>query len=125
MSQDVTADAINQIMNMKRAGKTELEISRYSKLLINVLDVAKKNGYLDYTLDEKNRKLTINIIKLNKCQSIKPRFNVKVEDIEKYVRRFLPARGFGILIISTSAGLLTQEQAYEKNIGGSLIAYFY
>ncbi len=125
MSQDIVADAINQIMNIKRAGKSELEIERYSKFLIEVLDVAKKHGYLDYKLDEKNKKLRIKIIKLNRCQAIKPRFNVSVSELEKYVRRFLPAREFGIVIISTSAGLLAQEEAYEKNIGGSLIAYFY
>jgi ribosomal protein S8 len=123
MSQDIVADVLNMIMNRKKAGKSELELSRYSKLLLKVLDIAKKEGYLDYKID--NKKLKIEIKNLNKCKAIKPRFNVQVEEIDKYMRRFLPARGFGILLISTSKGLMTQEEAYEKNIGGSLIAYFY
>ncbi|MEK6820316.1 MAG: 30S ribosomal protein S8 [Nanoarchaeota archaeon] len=125
MSQDVVADALNEIMNIKRAGKNELEVDRYSGFLVDVLKVAKNRGYIDYSLDEKNKKLKIKIIRLNKCLAIKPRFNVSIDKLERYIRRFLPARGFGIIIISTSAGLLTQEEAYEKNIGGSLIAYFY
>jgi len=126
MSQDIVADAINQIMNCKRAGKNELIIVRYSNLLINILDVAKKHDYIkDYNLDSENKKLKIELGKINKCKAIKPRFNVQADEIEKYMRRFLPARGFGIIIVSTSSGLLTHTEAVEKKIGGSLIAYFY
>jgi len=123
MSQDIVADILNQIMNTKRVGKDYLEVERHSKFLLGVLEVAKKEGYIDYNLVEK--KLKIKIIKLNECRAIKPRFNVSVSDIEKYMKRFLPARGFGIIIISSSSGLITQREAYEKNIGGNLIAYFY
>ena len=55
MSQDIVADVINQIMNAKRAGRSELETTRYSKFLLNVLEVAKEKGYVDYDLDEKNK----------------------------------------------------------------------
>ena len=123
MSQDILADTFNQIMNLKKAGKKELEVARYSKLLIKVLEIGKENGYLEYSLS--NKKLKIKILKLNECKVIKPRFNVAVEDITKYVRRYLPSRNFGIMIISTSSGLMTHEEAYEKNLGGSLIAFYY
>lgn len=123
MPQDIIADALNQVMNIKRVGKEYLEVEKHSKFLLNILEIAKKHGYLDYNVEGK--KLKIKIINLNKCKAIKPRFNVSVEDIEKYERRFLPAREFGIIIISSSSGLITQREAYEKNIGGSLIAYFY
>ncbi len=43
----------------------------------------------------------------------------------KYARRYLPARDMGVLILSTSQGLMTHHAALEKNIGGSLIAYVY
>ncbi len=125
MSQDVVADGINMIMNCKKAKKDSLEIKRYSNLLIEVLKIAKREGYIDYSLDEKNKVLNVKITKLNKCQAIKPRFFVKKNTIEKYVRRYLPSRNFGVIIISTSSGLLTHQEAIEKEIGGSLIAYFY
>ena len=126
MSRDIVADGLNMIMNSKRAGKEKVILDRYSNLLIKILDVAKREGYIkNYKLGEKEKTLEIEFGNLNFCKAIKPRFNVSVEDIDKYVRRFLISRNFGIVIISTSKGLMTQEEAYEKNIGGSLIAYFY
>jgi len=123
MSHDIVSDCLNMIMNAKKARKNQLEVNRYSKFLIKVLDIAKKSRYLDYNIEE--NKLSIKIKELNECRAIKPRFNATLDEIEKYMRRFLPARNFGIVIISTSKGLMTHKEAYDKNIGGSLIAYFY
>ena len=103
MSHDIVADGLNMIMNIKRMKKKELEIVRYSKLLIKVLEIAKKHKYIEsYKIDEKEKKLKIKIGKLNKCMAIKPRFYVGSKEIDKYVRRFLPSRNFGIIIISAS-----------------------
>ncbi|MCX6748091.1 MAG: 30S ribosomal protein S8 [Candidatus Pacearchaeota archaeon] len=123
MSQDITADCLNMMMNVKKAGRKELEVSRISEFLIRVLEIAKKNDYIDFKKDK--GKVRIEIKKLSNCQAIKPRFNVKSTDIEKYLRRYMPARDFGILLISTSKGIMTQEEALKEKIGGSLIAYFY
>ena len=123
MPQDIIADALNQIMNAKKARKKEVAIKRYSNFLLNVLDSMKKLGFLDYK--KESRELIIEIKDINECRAIKPRFNVSVEEINKYERRFLPARGFGYILISTSKGLMTDKEATEKNLGGSLIAYVY
>jgi len=126
MSHDVVADALSKIMNAKKAKNKEVLISNYSKLLLNILEVAKKNGYIEsYNINKNNKKLKIIIGKLNDCKAIKPRFEVRVREIEKYVRRYLPARDFGIIIISTSEGIMTHYDALTKNKGGSLIAYFF
>jgi len=111
-------------MNAKKARKEFVVVNKHSKLLIKVLDIAIEHGYIkNYKLEE--NKLKINIGKLIKCNAIKPRFNVGVPNIDKYMRRYLPARDLGILIISTNKGVLTHVEAYEKEIGGMLIAYFY
>jgi small subunit ribosomal protein S8 len=124
MSQDIVADALNQIMNANRAKKTEVEIKRHSKFLLSILAIAKLRGHItDYKA--KDTALTITIGKLNGCNAIKPRFTVKKENIEKYIKRYLPARGIGLLVISTSQGLMTHQTAQDKDLGGSLIAYFY
>jgi len=126
MSQDIISDALNMIMNAKKSGKKEVAIARYSKFLLEILNIAKKAGYIEKCeIDEKEKKLIVHIGELNECRAIKPRFFVMVPEIEKYIRRYLPARNFGIIIVSTSKGLLTHEEAQEKKIGGSLIAYFY
>ena len=59
------------------------------------------------------------------CKAIKPRFSCDKTQIERYRRRYLPARNLGTMIISTNKGLITHKEAEEEQIGGSLIAYFY
>ncbi len=126
MSQDIVADGINQIMNSKISGRRNIVVRGYSKLFLNVLEIANKEGYVkDYETDEENREVKIAIGSLNKCKPIKPRFHASVDKIEKYMERYLPSRNLGILIISTSKGLMTHKEALKEKIGGSLIAYFY
>ena len=125
MSQDILADTLNQVMNAKRAGLDHIIMKKHSKFIASVLTLARLKGYI------KDFKVTGNSIEiflgnsLNSCLAIKPRYLVRATEIQKYVRRYLPARDLGVLIISTSKGLMTHHAAIEKNIGGSLIAYFY
>jgi len=123
MSQDTVADVLNQMMNAKKAGKEILVTTRYSNLMIKVLDMMKQYGYIEYELNEGKLKITMKDI--NECKAVKPRYTVGKASIEKYVRRFLPARNFGFVIVSTSKGLMTHQEAQENKLGGSLIAYFY
>ncbi len=124
MSQDLIADTLNQIMNAKRSGKKEVVVTRYSKLLLKVLDMAKELGYIENYKTDKNN-LDIKIGSLQNCGAIKPRFNIKKDRIMHYMKRYLPGRNLGMIIISTNKGLMTHEEASNNNIGGALIAYFY
>lgn len=123
MSQDIIADALNDIMNAKKARKTEIVVTKNSKLLRNILDIAKERGYIEYNAE--GNKIKIELKNLNEIKAIKPRYTVSVKRIDNYVRRFLPARNFGLIIISTNEGLMSHEDAQEKNIGGCLIAYMF
>lgn len=125
MSQDILSDTLNQIMNAKKADHTSITMKKHSKFLLSVLALAKHKGYLgDYKVDGRLLNITLGP-KLNACKAIKPRFVVQAREIMKYARRYLPARDMGVLILSTSQGLMTHHAALEKNIGGSLIAYIY
>ena len=126
MSHDVVADALNMIRNAKKARKDTVKIKRISNLLIEVLKIMKqKEAIKKYKINAKDKTLDITIGDLTECRAIKPRFTCKVEDIEKYRRRYLPARQIGTMLVSTNKGLLTYEEAQEENIGGCLIAFFY
>ena len=126
MSQDITADALNMIKNAARAGKKTVKINRISNLLVEVLKIMKaKRAIKTYKINGDEKSLTITLGDLTECKSIKPRFTVKKEDVEKYMRRYLPARGMGTVIVSTNKGLVTHDEAMEENLGGCLIAYFY
>ena len=63
--------------------------------------------------------------KINNIGVIRPRYAVKVDDFQKYETRFIPSRDFGLLIISTPDGVMTNRDAKEKKVGGRLIAYVY
>jgi small subunit ribosomal protein S8 len=56
---------------------------------------------------------------------IQPRFFVKKDEYEKWEKRYLPARGFGIMIVSTSKGVMSQKEAESLKIGGRLLGYVY
>ena len=125
MSQDIVSDGLNQIMNAKRIEKRELTIRRYSKVLLALFEMMKVKGHIDYETNKEEKAITVKIIKLNECRAIKPRYYVGVEEINKYLRRFLPSRNFGSLVISTNKGLMDHNDAINNKTGGSVIAYFY
>ncbi len=126
MSQDIIADALNMMRNAKKARKEVVKVNRASKLLIEILKIMKQDGVVKkYKINFKNKSIEITLGNFMECGAIKPRFTVKKDQIEKYKRRYLPARNIGALIISTNKGLMTHEEAFESEIGGSLIAYFY
>ena len=125
MGQDIVADGLNQIMNARKVEKRELTIRRYSKVLLNLFKMMKEKGHIDYEVNEDKKEVTVQLIKLNECRAIKPRYFTTVLNIDKYLRRYLPSRNFGSLIISTSKGLMSHQEAVINNLGGSVIAYFY
>ncbi len=126
---DPLASVLSKILNSTRVGKLECTIKPISKLIQTVFDIMKKNNYIkDYEVIEDGKGKFIKLKlkgNINKCNVIKPRFSVKGKDFEKYEKRFLLAKNFGILIVSTSKGIMTHTEAKEKNLGGRLIAYCY
>ena len=126
MSQDIVADGLNMIRNARKARKENVKIMRISNALVEVLKIMKQEGAIKkYKIDAKEKSLSVTIGNLNECKSIKPRFSCDKTQIEKYRRRYLPARNLGIMVISTNKGMITHKEAQEEQIGGSLIAYFY
>lgn len=62
---------------------------------------------------------------LNKTGVISPRYNVRLADLEKWVVKLLPARQFGYIILTTSAGIMDHEEARRKHVAGKIIGFFY
>ncbi len=126
MSQDIVADALNMMLNAKKAKKENITIVRISNLLIEILKIMKQRGAVKkYKIDSKNKSVDVALGEFLECKAIKPRFTVNKNSIEKYERRYLPARNIGTMIISTNKGLMTHKESYENQTGGVLIAYFY
>ena len=126
MSQDVVADGLNMVKNAGLAGNESVKIKRISNLLIDILKIMRqKNAVKKYKFDSRAKSVEVFVGELSECRAIKPRFSADKNQIEKYRRRYLPSRNLGTLIISTNQGLMGHDEAKEKGIGGSLIAYFY
>ncbi|MFH1054385.1 MAG: 30S ribosomal protein S8 [Candidatus Woesearchaeota archaeon] len=126
---DPLANTLSKIQNAENLVKKEVKTFPSSKLIKNVLILLKDNLFIGDTKeieDDKGNYIIINLIgRINKIKAIKPRFTVNSEEYEKYEKRYLPSKDFGIMIVSTSKGLMTHKQAIEKNLGGRLIAFCY
>ena len=71
-------------------------------------------------------RVNVNLVRsLNKTGVISPRYNVRLADLEKWVVRLLPARQFGYVILTTSAGIMDHEEARRKHTAGKVIGFFY
>ena len=126
---DTIANGLTTIMNNELRRKKECLIMPASKLLGNVLRVIQMNGYLgefEFIDDGRAGKIRVQLLgRINKCGAIRPRYYVKAKDIEKWERLYLPSRDIGVLVISTSRGVISHSEAKEKRVGGSLLAYVY
>ena len=126
---DPLADALSNILNSERLGKRSVIIRPASKLIGRVLTTIQKEGYIgeiERIEDGKGDLYKVELLgRINKCGVIKPRSNVKARDIEKVEKHYLPARQFGLLVISTPSGVIDHRKAKEINSGGRLLAYVF
>ena len=125
---DVLADVINKIKVYESKGKYECDVPS-TKLVKAVLETMKKSSYVNNYEEYKAGKfpqLRITMSKrINDIGVIKPRHAVSLDDFQKYEARYIPSKDFGILIVSTPEGIMTNREAKEKHVGGRLIAYVY
>ncbi|NMC77069.1 MAG: 30S ribosomal protein S8 [Candidatus Methanofastidiosa archaeon] len=128
MKIDPLADALSNIYNYENARKPDCVIPA-SKLTGNLLRIMQKWGYIgafEFIDDGKNGLFKVELLgAINKCGVIKPRTPVKNSELERWEMRYLPAKEFGILIMTTPNGVMTHKQAKEEKIGGILLAYVY
>lgn len=129
MLNDPLANALSNILNSEKLGKSECLIKPISNIIKNILNIMHTHGYIGAFKeidDGRGGFIRINLLgKINKCGAIKPRYSIKRDDYEKFEKRYLPAKDFGIILISTPKGLLTHIEAKKKNLGGILLAYCY
>jgi len=129
MLNDPLANALSMMKNAELRGKGICQIQPSSKLIGGVLNLLKEKGYIDefeYIDDGKAGIFQVNLKgNINNCGVIKPRYPVKRDDLEKWESRYLPARDFGLLILTTTKGIISQNEAKKDGIGGKVLAYVY
>ncbi|MEM0097085.1 MAG: 30S ribosomal protein S8 [Conexivisphaerales archaeon] len=126
---DVLSNLFSTIMENEKRNTKECIIMPASTLLQETLKVMQKNGYIgEFELidDRIMPKLKVQLLgRINKCGSIKPRYSTKWQLISQWERRYLPAVGMGIILLSTDKGVMSHNDAMKQKLGGRLLGYVY
>lgn len=97
---NVLSDALKSIHNAEKRGKRQVLIRPCSKVIVKFLTVMMKHGYIgefEIVDDHRAGKIVVNLTgRLNKCGVISPRFDVPINDIERWTN-LLPSRQFGLV----------------------------
>ncbi len=127
---DPIADLLTRIRNAKMVGKTEIRVPS-SKIKQVVAEQLKKNGYLTGVKVEAAKPRDILVVTINE-----PGENSTIHEItrvSKPGRRVYVAAadipkvksGRGLVLVSTSKGVMTGQEAVKNKLGGELLLKVY
>ena len=125
---DPIADMLTRIRNANKARFKSVNVYM-SQMNVNIAKVLKKAGYInshDNVKDEKGQQM----LKITlKYPDTKRSVITDIKRISKPGRRVYVAsdsipkvlNGYGIAVLSTSSGVITDEEARELNVGGEIL----
>ena len=127
---DPVADLLTRIRNAKMVGKTEIKVPA-SKLKRVVAEQLQRNGYLTDVKVEAAKPRDILVVTINN-----PGENSTINEIAKIStpgRRVYVGSsdipkvksGRGIVLVSTSKGVMTGQEAVKNKLGGELLLRVY
>ena len=124
---DPIADMLTRIRNANKARFKTVNI-HMSQMNINIAKVLKKAGYINTYDKVKNEKGQQMLEIILKYPDTKRTVITNIKRVSKPGRRVYVAsdsipkvlNGFGISILSTSSGVITDAEARELNVGGEV-----
>jgi small subunit ribosomal protein S8 len=128
MMSDPIADMLTRIRNAQIAHKTEVSVP-ISKVKLAIAEILSKEGYL---LDVKKEEKTNNLLICLKYEHKRPVIQ-SIDRVSKPGHRVYRSfdkipkilNGFGVSILSTSKGIMTDKEARKMKIGGEIICSVY
>ena len=124
--QDPTADMLTRIRNAQMMGHEQVSMPS-STIKVNIARVLKDEGYildLDEKVDGAKKTLTIKLKYYNEKPVIEEIKRISKPSLRIYQPKDkLPKvkSGYGIAIISTSRGIMTDKKARELGCGGEVL----
>jgi small subunit ribosomal protein S8 len=127
MMTDIIADSLTRIRNAAQR-RLETTILLHSNTIESTIAIFVEKGYLEsYKIKEDGNKKTIKVI-LKYDEKDKSVIN-EIKKISKPGRRVHQGKdairtfknGYGTLVVSTSQGVLPNDEAYKRGIGGEVI----
>lgn len=129
MMTDPIADMLTRIRNAANVHKKEVSVP-FSKLKLGIAEILVRTGYLA-SMEVTKDKIPFLLLTLKyegRVSAVQSLDRKSTPGHRLYVKKGEVAKvlnGFGIAILSTSQGLLTDAQAREKNVGGELLCEVY
>lgn len=127
MVNDSISNLIIKIKNASNAGKENISFP-YSKYVGSILEVLKKEGFIkSYELKGKKTVKSVDI-ELAYEKDGSPKVS-GVERVSKFSRRVYQGskelrpvkNNYGILVLTTSKGILTNSEAKKQKVGGEAL----
>jgi small subunit ribosomal protein S8 len=126
---DPIADALTKIRNASRAGHPAVDV-RASRFFGQILEILKQEGFIrtykPVGETPSQRALRVYLKYLKKKPAITQIIRVSKPGVRTYRKAAELPRvlgGLGVAIVSTSKGLATERDAYQRRIGGEVICY--
>ncbi|BCS92088.1 30S ribosomal protein S8 [Metallosphaera sp. J1] len=126
------SNALSSLYNNETRRNKQAIIMPSSKLIVNVLRVMQKEGYVgefEYIDDGRWGKIVVQLMgRINKCGAITPRYSLTYREmisLPDYIRRYLPSKEIGVIIVSTPKGVMTHKEAARQRTGGIVLGYVY
>lgn len=118
-----------RIRNANRALLPAIELP-HSKIKESIAGILKREGYIsDFAVEGKIPKtMKLKLKYQGKKSVIEGLRRISTPGLRRYVGSTDIPRvrgGLGVAVVSTSEGLMTDNQARKKNIGGELLCYIW
>ncbi|MEA1939275.1 MAG: 30S ribosomal protein S8 [Candidatus Caldatribacteriota bacterium] len=127
---DPVADMLTRVRNANKMGHKYLFVPA-SKLKSEIARILKDEGFIKdyrYKEDDKQNQIIIYLQFINKEKSINNLKRISKPGLRVYVKKDeIPEvlGGLGIVILSTSKGIMTGKKALQKHLGGEVICYIW
>ena len=126
---DPIADMLTRIRNANMAEKKAVQMP-HSKMKSEVARLLKSEGFIkDYTMENEDGKSVLKVFlkyTVEREPVIQGLRRISKSSCRKYVAANEVPRvlgGIGIAVLSTSSGLMTDNEARKQNVGGEVLCY--